>query len=137
MRQVLPGCSIFFDERPSLEVSESQPGIPSNMTVILAIFRCKANRTSFPCFSHCAPVPFSEYARAPRLIGFCTGGRSHKLTPCRCDLEHKKPLKSFTASVPALPGILARNESTTLQRIEGGSSSFVDQLAEIQFRVER
>src|SRR5260370_14478342 len=88
-----------------------------------------------PCLGHGFPVPFFQNTRGARSIRFYTGGSSHKCPSLFGELQHQKALQFLAIAVSALPGIVAFDESAALQRVECGSSSLIDQLAQVQFRV--
>ena len=73
LRIVLPSGGIFFDERTSLVVSETQPGIPTARS-------CYTFRSAFQCyslsvpggngFSRCSPVAERTSLRLQVLSGY-------------------------------------------------------------------
>src|SRR5260221_14460950 len=92
MCQVGPAGSIFFYQCTGLVISESQPGIPANVSII-AVLILDTCRPAFPCLSHGFQVPFSKRPRRARSIGFRASGRSHNRPSLFGDLEHKKAVE--------------------------------------------
>src|SRR5260370_18876734 len=103
---------------------------------IIAVLILHALWPAPPSFRHGFPVPFFQNARAPGSIGLCTGGSSHKPATRSGNLHHQERLKGMPLAITPRCRVFAENESPFLQRIERGSSSFVYQLAQVQFRIE-